>query len=558
MIKEIFLPEKTKTRRIISKRIVGISIQENIVSAAQIYATPSSYLVEKFFKEEILPGAPDRYDFRASEAVKKILKKFSKNKEIRISIESNIVTFKELTLPFIDVEKIKMVVEYEVESLLPFSINESVVDFIITKQDKEKKRSQILVAAVRNKDLKNIFEIYKMAGVSPDYINVDLFSLYGIYKQIPDYKDLKGANAIVDIGEIFSSVAFILNGEIRLIRNISKGIRTVAHHVSEDTKKPVEEIMSSIMTFGLEKPNDLEFSQTIKKYTSTFLNDIQFTLNSFSLKMGFYEEINKIIITGKGSLVKGLIDFSKTFFKTSCEKFSCDKLFKTKSFKNKTKQFINNWEGGPIALGTAVPFPGQHEFNLRKKEFSKKHFPLITKQLFTAATLVLIIFGTISTRGFMQIQKLQNSKAKKKKAAIKKLKKIFPPKHAALKKTKLKPLIKAAKNEINTRKEAWKPFMQENLMPLQILKDLTQNMDRRSFNISIERININLDEQGVPQVDVLGLFKSQPGKHFSDYGNFVKFFEQNSSILALKDEDGDIADEGVRFSFNLKRKEKEQ
>ena len=557
MIKEIFLPEKTKTRRLISRRIIGLSIQETVVSATQINATPRITLIEKLHEEPIPPGAPGSYNDRLSQAVKNVLAKLSKYDQIRVSIPSSIVTFKELTLPFTDIEKIKMVIEYEVEPMLPFSLQDAVVDFIITSQNKTDKTSQILVAAVRKQDLQIIFDAYQTAGVDPGCITVDLFALYGLYLQIDEYKDTEGASALVDIGSTTTSVSFLLNGQIRLIRSISKGLHTIAQHISEDTDKSIEETLQDLINFGKTKTNDEKYSQAAQKYLTSFLTDIQFTLNSFSLKLNFYKAMSKILFIGKGTQIKDLMAFGNNLLQIPCEKFSCDKLFKTSKFKNKTKKLIPNWTKYTITLGTAIPYGPHDEFNLRKKEFAKTRFPLLNKQLFTAVALTIMLFGTIITRGVLQVRNLTGLTKRSEKQAIMQLKKIFPARHAALKKKRLRALFRSAQQIITEREEAWLPFLQENLKPLEILKDLTLTMDKRTFNIKIEKIAIEVEDDGAPGVEVAGLFSSQkgPGSHFADYDNFAKFFEGHSKLLTIKDTDIDLADEGVKFTFNLKLKE---
>lgn len=560
MIKEIFLPEKTKTRRLISQRIIGISIQETAISAAQINATPRITNIEKLHEEPIPPGAPGSYNDRVSQAIKVVVSKFSKYDQIRASIPSAIVTFKELTLPFTDIEKIKMVIEYEVEPLLPFSLQDAVIDFIITNQNITEKTSLVLVAAVRKQDLQNVFAIYQLAGVDPDCITVDLFALYGLYLQIDTYKNIEGASALIDIGSTSTSVAFLLNGQIRLIRNLSKGIHNIAEHISQDTKKPIEESMQDLINFGRQKPDDNQYSQAAQKYLTSFLTDIQFTLNSFSLKLNFYKAISKILFIGKGTKIKDFMEFGNNLLQIPCERFSCDKLFNTSKFKNKTKKLLPNWINHTIALGTAITYDPHDEFNLRKKEFAKTSFPLLNKQIFTALALTIILFGSLITRGFFQIRSLKNIAAQSEKRAVTELKKIFPPRHSALKKKNLKALFRSAQQIITSREEAWLPFLQENLQPLEILKDLTQTMDKRAFKIKIEKIAIDIDDDGTPAVEVAGLFASQRGAgyHFGDYGNFEKFFEGHSKLLTIKDKDEDHVDEGVKFTFNLKLKEQNE
>jgi type IV pilus assembly protein PilM len=556
MIKEIFLPEKTKTRRLISKRIVGLSIQELYVSATQVYATPRTTSIERLHEEPLAPGAPSTYQERVSLAIKATLSKLSRYDQIIVSIPSTIVTFKELTLPFTDIEKIRMVIEYEVEAMLPFSLQESIIDFIITNQDPSEKTSQLLVAAVRKQDLQNTFDICKLAGIDPNIITVDLFALYGLYLQIPEYKELQPATALIDIGATSTSIAFLLNGQMRLIRNISRGLSSMAEHISEETKTPLNETIQNLISFGKDKPDDPTFGQAAQKHITSFLTDIQFTLNSFSLKLNFYENINKILFTGDGTEINGFIEFAKNLLQIPCEQFSCDKLFQTKHFKNKTKKLISNWTKHTTSLGTAISYAPHDQFNLRKKEFAVTTSPLLTKQLITAAILIVSLFTVIGIRGFVQIRSLKSIVTQRKLKAISNLKKIFPPRHPARKKTELRALFRSSQQMLSQREQAWEPFLQENLQPLQILKDLSQTMDRRTFNITIEKTIIDLDEQGEPQVHIVGIFASQPGKHFSDYENFVKYFEQNSKLLTIKERDEDMVDnEGAKFDFKLKVKE---
>jgi len=557
MIKEIFLPEKFQGRRLISRRIVGIMLDETTISAAQAYATSSSTTVERVHEEQIPPGAPNRYSERAAQVMTSVLSNFKKYDQIKICISSSIVTFKELTVPFLDLDKIRMVIEYEVEPKLPFSISEAVVDFIVTSQDKEKKTSQILVAAARVQDLQEIFDICKLANVDPESITVDLFALYGLYLNIPTYKNLAGASTLIDVGSTTTSVAFLLDGQLRLIRNIAKGLDTIAQHISDDTGESLEAVLENLKTFGLEKTNDEAYTMAAQKYVTNFLTDIQFTLNSFSLKLNFYDEISMVLFTSKGTKIRGLTEFSNTILQVRSELLVPGKLFKAKEFKNKTRTFGPDDVNNALALGTATTYGPHDEFNLRRKEFAKVSFPLMNKQIFVGALLTVVMLLSLGVRGYLQISELNSALVVKQKQAITQLKKIFPPGHKSKRKTNLNGLFRDAKKYIQERKTEWEPFLQENLQPLQVLKDLTQTMDKRSFNIKIQKIAISLDGQGKPLVDLSGQFVSRPGSHYSDYGKFEKYFEQNSKLLTFRETAlPELLEEekGVGFTFMLKLK----
>ena len=60
------------------------------------------------------------------------------------------VIFKDLTLQLSDPDKIRMVLDYEIEPMLPFSIHDATIDFIVTKTQKDPQQTTVLVAAIRN------------------------------------------------------------------------------------------------------------------------------------------------------------------------------------------------------------------------------------------------------------------------------------------------------------------------------------------------------------------------------------------------------------------------
>lgn len=563
MIKEIFLPEKINSRRIISQRILGLSIQDNIIRASQSYLTSTTNILENLSETEILPGAESTYKERAGEASTRIMSKLSKHDKIRISIPTNIVTFKELKLPFIDREKIKMVIEYEVEPLLPFPISEAIIDFIITRKIPEENSSHVLVAAVRQEDLQKIFDSYIEGGIDPDYITIDLFSLYGLYLQIPEYKNLTNASAIVEIWDNNTIVAFLLNGELRLVRNIQKGLNTIADNIGKDASISAEEIKKSLLSLDI-KELDKQLNKKAEKHLINFLNDIQFTLNSFSLKLNFDNDVSKILFVGSGSKIKGLMEFGSELLQIPCEILSCNKLFKEKILKNKLSHEPKEWIDYVIPIGTSLPYAQFEEFNLRKKSFQKTKDPIKQKQVITSIALAIFIFLGIGTSGFINVRSLNSVASQRENDLITKIKKMFPTGSPSLKKNALTTLLRDAEQQVSTKEEAWAPFLNENLQPLEILLDLTKTIDKRLFNVAIEKISIEIEELE-PTAEITGIFRSSDpeGKHFEDFENFVKFFEQNSKILIMKEKpDEDLVPPqeggGVKFTFKLKLKEPQE
>ena len=91
-------------------------------------------------------------------ALKKIASNIGKYDEVITTLSGSAVVFKELTLPFIGRDTLSMIVPFEVETLLPFALEESLIDFIITKENIEK---QVIDRIVQKQIQPDVLEIVK-------------------------------------------------------------------------------------------------------------------------------------------------------------------------------------------------------------------------------------------------------------------------------------------------------------------------------------------------------------------------------------------------------------
>ena len=132
-------------------------------------------------------GAGNNYNERAIAAIKLVSEKLDPYDVVYSSLSSSLAIFKELKLPFLTYDKIKMVVQYEIEPLLPFAANDAVIDFIIPKAHPQEGSSEILVAAVQNQHIVSHLQLFQAAGIDPEIIFIDLFVLYELYKKMPSY-----------------------------------------------------------------------------------------------------------------------------------------------------------------------------------------------------------------------------------------------------------------------------------------------------------------------------------------------------------------------------------
>lgn len=127
MIRNIFLPEKFGSRRLFSQRMLSIMVHDNHVRGSVVTLKPRTSLIEKLlevaFVQKTSPDAPPIPDATAhspQEALVALVAMAGKVDDIRIVIPATMAVIKELDVPFLDEAKIRLVIENEIEPLLPF------------------------------------------------------------------------------------------------------------------------------------------------------------------------------------------------------------------------------------------------------------------------------------------------------------------------------------------------------------------------------------------------------------------------------------------------------
>ena len=187
MIRKLFLPNEIRGYYIFPQRIIGIDIGKTHVHAAQVLLKGTKVVIEKYFDQAIEPGTNNNYHERTVNALKAVFSRVDRYQEVRTSMSSAGVIFKKMTLPFESSEQIALVVGFELEGLLPFPLEQTAYDFIITKKNPEEKSSEVLVAAVQRTLVDEHLSLFADAGIKPTAVTVDIVQLSGVYQRIPAY-----------------------------------------------------------------------------------------------------------------------------------------------------------------------------------------------------------------------------------------------------------------------------------------------------------------------------------------------------------------------------------
>ncbi len=557
MMRNILLPEKIGSYRLFTQRTLSIMMQDNYVHGAVITLKPRTSIVEKLIEIPLTQGTNEDLAKSPIQAMTDLIKAAGKIDNICIIIPATMTVIKELDVPFVDIDKIRMVIEYEIEPLLPFSLEEAVTDFSIIKSNKELQSSQILAVALRKQDLQSILEPYEQSGIKVNTVIIDLFATYGLYQRIPAYHDLPGSTALVDIGHQGTRITFLQNNQLKLTRYIAKGLDLILTHISEETELSPAQVLEHLQEKGMSGiESQSELDKIIQKHLINFFNEIQFTLNSFSLKLNYYDGVSKILFMGQAAKIPQFAQYSTDLLQIPCEMFNPKKIFDLPVIKNNTSKDTHNWEDFINPLGAILAPPGFESFNLRRKEFALFDTTLALKQLYAGVFLFFITCISIGFVGYSQISQLSQAAKALEQDQIQRLKALLPQKDRA-KAIPLQTVFRKVEDVIKEKTTLWAPFSQERTKPLEVLLEVTQTFDKQQFKLDVEEFILSEKEPGNPIVELEGYFKSEKGlgfhhKEWAEIEDRIKesplltFVEPPSAIPA--------AERGIKFSVKLQKK----
>ena len=479
MIQQILLPEKIGSYYLFGKRVIGIEITKTSVYATVAYFKGSAITVEQCLETPIEQLNGDSAPVRIGAALKKILALAGKYHEIRLAISSAQIIFKTMQLPFTDVDKIKKVIDFEVEPLLPFSIADGIIDFIITKSNPTQHTSEVLIAAVQKQYVAQQIELFTQIGVAPNIISIDLFELYGLYTQINPTS--AGNTALIEINSDNTKMIFLTDGQLRFIRTLPVGV--------EPTKKTVDE-RSLYAQPSEESGNQPEIQHEPFANAKSFTDALLFTLQSFTTQAHIGNEPATLYLLGASATAQGLVPWLQQTLNMPVALFNPTRI--TENPHIHLKSIAQIPLANTISTATALSSPTTEHLNLRQKEFAPNDEPLLLKQLICGLILLALTFAGILTHSFLQKRMLRKELNASRAETTDLLGQWFP----AIDKGPIDDMLEEAETETKKDERIWFAFARSpNNSLLNLLLELTK-LNREGLGLVVEKITID-QERGL-------------------------------------------------------------
>ncbi len=545
-IRELLFPSVIFGRRIISEKVLGIHIGETFIKGTVTRLKGSKKIIEKLieadFQDKTILDFDGTVDSQLlTQGLEKIYKEAGSVQRIVVSLPANMFVFKELEMPFCEYEKIKMVLPFEAEPLLPFSSETSAIDFI-KAPGTSSGPCKVMVCATENHILSGVAGALSKAKIKPDNFVIDMVTLVDLCRQAENRLPNDPNYAIISISEKWTKIGFVDQGLLRFVKNIQFGSSDIIFKVSQMAEIDYEQAKAMVQT-------DIEYSQADPKQNiykcidltlTELVKKIKFSIQSFNSKAENPLDLEKIILFEEKIPIPGLLSLCQQKLNITCQRFSVESLVNQPNIENRACYKAANLYWNLSSVADSTLSQELELFNLGQKVFSNQSKETLKYQIFCSFIILTSIFLYIFIASSLRSRSLLESISNIERNIAKKISTNLIAKGTVLpKRINQKKMIDDAHKYFDELDGSWKLHGNQDLKPIEILLDLTRLLDKNKFDVEIKGFKVFYEDYK-KILNFNGSLKTDTGK--GSFKNLVESLSKWKKISNLKVKEERVAD----------------
>ncbi len=281
------------------------------------------------------------------------------------------VTSRLLTFPFSNLKKIEQTVRFEIESYIPFDMEQVVLDYAVIWQTKE--ASRVMVVYVQKGELAKELSMLSTVDLDPRFVCVEGVDQIGLVNlgMVPP----EGAYAIIDIGHAKSTLTICRGKNLGYIRAISIAGKAITEAIAEKLSVPYEEAeklkieMGRLPMPGEDVVDDIskEVAQAIRLVIDELLLHLRQTLFTYHETEGV--PVEGIYLCGGTSRLPSLDRYLSDTLKLNVAYLNCTDFHFTRLDRAEAHRHVIPQALALALKGAAGVGP---DINLRSGEFAFK------------------------------------------------------------------------------------------------------------------------------------------------------------------------------------------
>jgi len=321
--------------KILSKHdesVVGVDIGSSAIKVVQLKNSQGQATLETYgeialgpFADKEVGQATSLPAHKLAEALKILLKEAditSKTCGVAVPFASSLV--KLIEVPPLDIKKLETVVPIEARKYIPVPISEVQLDYFVVPETEQKlflgvkniedmeaqklETKMVLIVAMHNETLRKFTETIKLAGLTPDFYEIEVFS--NIRSTVAHSL---APVAIIDLGAATSKLYLVELGIILASHVIPIGSQNITQALAKSTHISItkaEEIKrQAVILTGVSNNDAASVSHAATLTMEQIFAEARRVLLGFQNK--YNKVITKVVLTGGGATLKGVSEFAR-------------------------------------------------------------------------------------------------------------------------------------------------------------------------------------------------------------------------------------------------------
>lgn len=351
-------------------KLLGLDISEDSITAVQVKSVLKGYQVtacamakieENGGMENALKGILDQNDLKSDFYL--------------ASIPGTQISCRNLQMPFKDPKKIRQTLPFEIETMVPFPIDDVMIDFgIIDRSD----QSEILAVSIKKKFVSEYLAQLQSCEIDPDILDIRCMPIISwLLKQEGTHDN----GLLLDIEKKITTMVLYAKRNIVLMRTFAINADPIAFSMTKDIDG--------------DDANTQAFEQ-IKPAIRSLPRIVQNTIHAFNWQRNKVFSPEKVYFTGIDVFYPQTENILSELFDIPAEQVD---LSKDKRIRM-NDDIVQIWD--PKRMNTALAFAVRDAkkgrgFNFRKDEFKKeKHRSRLKKELQKAGIFLTIILSFLA------------------------------------------------------------------------------------------------------------------------------------------------------------------
>ena len=332
-------------------------------------------------QECIVEGAIKKPELVA-EALKNLIKAEKIQNRYAVSaVAGEAVFIKKIKVPVMSEEELSAKITEEAEQYIPFDIDDVVLDFQILGEVNEEKEEEsqdledaevdrndkeseehgdshggeqmmeALLVAVQREMIDERTDLILDAGLKPAIIDLDVFALMNAAGLNADLSSM-GTVALIDLGDSFTHINIIQNGEMGYTRDIPVGGGYLTTMLMTKFRIPFKQTIDVKRGKFSSDIKEEEVIEIITRAYKKVLEEVQKSFEYFNTLSD--KPIERVLLCGGGSMIRGLDNYFADYLKLSVEVLDPMQGVKINP-KNFDQSLIDEMSGlSTVAVGLAT------------------------------------------------------------------------------------------------------------------------------------------------------------------------------------------------------------